>query len=318
MSEISNHQKPFLIRALGVLRSIFGRAIFLYILVAAITLHFANLTRAWNHIVPTILSRYMPSYDYMFDFEKDRHHVDIAKLKEFERYYKKVTELMPKMADAEGMLGFCYFYGGEQQKAARAYERAIKIHPQCFSFHYNLGYIELKQRHYPQAFNHFKNSIQVEPIDNIKFIIGSRIYLPLLPARQQPNVLAQIMGEHVGQGYRQAYLDLLWTCEQMKDYKNMLFFSQKAIATDIDNQGPFYYYAGLAAYELKDYPKSIVYFQEALTRKFNYSQTFYTLGLALRAVNRPESIVAMRTAEKLSKEGKIFNGEQDDKELVLY
>jgi tetratricopeptide (TPR) repeat protein len=98
----------------------------------------------------------------------------------------------------------------------------------------------------------------------------------------------------------------------------MLYYAQKAITNNILDQGPFYYYAGLASYELKDYTQAVLYLQEALKHKFTYSQTFQALGLSLQALNRPESIVAITAARKMSKEGKDFEPEKERRELVIY
>ncbi len=301
-----------------ILRNIFFRAFFLYVLAGSLIFFFADRDRAWNHVVTSALSRYMPLPDNWVEFKRDRYKTALPKMKEFERYYRKVAQLMPFSPEAQAMAGYCYFYDGEIATAEKSYQQAVRIYPKVFNFHYNLGLISLKHRDLPKALEHFKNSVAVVPFENIQYIVNSRIYMPFLPFARQPEAVAAAMGAYTQDVYRRAYIQILSIGEVMKDYKVMLDYSRRAIASGFMDKGMAYYYAGRAAYELKEYENGARYFQEAVKNGFRYGQTFYMLGLCLKELHRPENGSAFIAAASLTKDKKVFKAEEPPMELLIY
>lgn len=291
---------------------------FLYVLAAVFVFLFSHHERAWSHAATSALSRYMPTPKYWADFNQERHNLGIKKIEEFGRYYHKVSEFMPLLADAHAMTGFCYFYDGKITEAQRAYQRAVDVYPKVFNFHYNLGLIALKRNDLPAALAYFKKSVAVDPIENIQFIIVSRIYQPFLPFAHQPEVLAKAIGDHTKEYYRQAYLRILEISQITHDYQTMLKYSRLALASGILEKPIMYFYAGSAAYELKEYPDAGAYLQEAVKQGFYYAQGFQMIGLCLQASNKPESRSAFAAASSLTKDGKIFVPEKLKGELLIY
>ncbi len=291
---------------------------FLYILAAVFVFLFSHHERAWSHAATSALSRYMPTPKYWADFNQERHNLGIKKIEEFGRYYYKVSEFMPLLAEAHAMVGFCYFYDGKITEAQRAYQRAVDVYPKVFNFHYNLGLIALKRNDLPAALAYFKKSVAVAPLENIQFIIVSRIYHPFLPFAHQPQVLAAAMGEHTKEFYRQAYLQILEISNATKNYQTMLTYSRLAIANGILEKPLAYYYAGQAAYQLKDYQNTAVYLQSAIKQGFYYAQGFEILGMCLQALENPDSRLAVSTAASLKQKGKIFVPERPRMQLIIY
>lgn len=291
---------------------------FLYILAAGVIFFFSNRERAWSHAATSTLSRYMPTPKYWTDFKQERHNLEIKKIEEFGRYYRKVSQFMPFLAEAHAMSGFCYFYDGEIEQAQRSYQKAVDVYPKVFNFHYNLGLIALKRNDLASALEHFKKSVAVAPLENIQFIIVSRIYQPFLPFAHQPQALAQAMGEHTKEFYRQAYLRILEISQTTHDYQTMLTYSRLAIASGVLEKPTAYFYAGCAAYELKEYQDAGAFLQEAVKQGFYYAQGFQMIGLCLEALHKPESRSALAAASSLSKEGKIFAPEELKDDLLVY
>ncbi len=291
---------------------------FLYLLLGLLIFFFANYERAWNHTVPTVLSRYMPVPEAWSDFNRDRHKFDVKRIKEFERYYQKVSQFMPFLPEASAMLGFCYFYDNQIVKAEKSYQKAIEGYPRVFNFHYNLGIIALKQNNSQKAVDHFRKSVAVSPIENIRYIVNARIYHPFLPFMHQPQALALSMGEYTQKFYRQAYLQIFEICEQIKDYKTMGEYARLAIASGVLEKSTAYFYAGRGAYELKEYENATLYLQEALKEGSHFSQTFEMLGVSLQALHRPQSVAALVAAGSLIKEGKVFKPEKLKMDLLIY
>lgn len=308
--------KQGVVAVLKALRTLGSRTIVLYLFAAVFIFLIADFHRAWDHVVTSTLSRYMPSYDYLIKFDKDRRTFDLRKMQEFERYYQKVVEFMPLLPEAHAMLGFCYFYNGESTKAEKAYESAIRLYPKVFNFHYNLGIIALKKDDQVKVLKHFKNSVEIPPLENISFIVATRMYQPFLPFARQPDTLALAMGERTQETYRSAYIQLLLAAENVEDYKSMLLYARQGVTRGFLDKATAYYFMGVASYQLKEYENAVGFLQESIANNFQYAQAFQIMALCLQFLNRPESKSAFVAASSLRHDGKIFKAKEPD--LLVY
>ncbi len=300
------------------IKNVFSRTFFLYFAAGLVFLSCVNIERAWSHVVTTTLSRYMPSHDYLISFRYDRNKFDLKKTQEFERYYRKVTQFMPFLAEAHGLLGFCYFYNGQIIKAEKAYQAAAHAYAKVFNFHYNLAIISLRNKDHLKALEHFKKSVDVSPVENIQYIVNARMYKPFLPFAKQPKVLASAMGEYTHDVYWRAYLQIFAICEQLDDYSTMLFYARHAIASGFTRQGIGHYYAGRALYELKEYKSGAWYLHEAISQGFDYAQAYQMMGLCLKALGRAEGDAALIAAKHLNSDGKVFIRERLNTDILVY
>jgi tetratricopeptide (TPR) repeat protein len=300
------------------IKNVFSRTFFLYCALGIVLFSCVDMERAWSHVVTTTLSRYMPPYDYLIAFHYDRKKFDLKKTQEFERYYRKVSQFMPFLAEAHGLLGFCYFYDGQISKSEKAYQAATRAYAKVFNFHYNLAIISLGKNDHRKALEHFKNSVDVSPIENIQYIVNARVYKPFLPFAKQPNLLAAAMGEYTHDVYWRGYLQIFAICEELKDYSTMLFYARQAIVSGFSKQGIGHYYAGRALYELKEYKSGAWYLHEAINQGFDYAQVYQMMGLCLKALGRAEGDSAFIVAARLNSKGKIFLTEGLKTELLVY
>lgn len=302
----------------NLVKVILSRTAVLYVLAAGFLLIVGDFPIAWNHVVTSALSRYMPAHEYLKDFDKDRTKFDFKKNKEFELYYRKLTEFMPELPEANAMLGFCYFYDGKIDRAMAAYQKAARLEPKVFNFYYNQAIIALERGDRARALEYFKQSLDVPITDNLQFIVTSRMYKPLLPDTRLADVLAKEMGEHVYAVYRWAYFETLALAEEQKDYSAMLRYARQGSAQGLLEAGVGNYYAGRAAYGLKEYEAAAGYLQEAIRSGFHYAQAFEMIGISLRALDRRESAAALAAAASLAHEGKIFKPAPHHRDLLIY
>lgn len=305
-------------RVAAFLNTYFKRVFLLYLLAAAFLVWGTRFPYAFNHAKFTALNRYIPKAENMVIFKEDPAKLTEGDLKEFERYYEKAALFMPRSAEARALKGYSYYYGGDKVKAQRAYSQAVRMNPKLFNFYYNLGIIALDRKDHKKAFAHFKDSVAVDPGVNVQSISGSVWYIMFLPSVHQPQLLANAVGTHVRDQYRRGYLQLLISCELLNDHASMLLYARKAIANDFLNQGVFYYYAGLAAYQLNEPQQAVVFLQEAVKHKFQYAQVYQVLGLSLRALGRPESEAAFKASMSLLKDEKIYRPEAENRGLLIF
>jgi len=172
---------------------LFTRAIFAYAVMYLLSnavidfdkIKFGLGLRQLNFMMPS-------SFNVLLEIEKSHSVDDTQKLIPYFEFYSKVIELMPQRADAQGMLGFCYYYWGDFQSAVDAYEKAQRLFPQHFWFYYNLGAIYYNLKNYNKAYENFKKASEVNLDMSYTFILNSReIYMPILKSFEKPELEAQ-------------------------------------------------------------------------------------------------------------------------------
>src|SRR5205085_964576 len=80
---------------------------------------------------------------------------------------------------------------------------------------------------------------------------------------------------------------MIFSSMYTKDYKRMLYYASQGIAAAVDENKDFYYFAGLAAYQLKKYAQAGAFLKSYLSDNPNDGNAFYYLGLTLRGLGDP-------------------------------
>lgn len=118
-------------------------------------------------------------------------------------YYEKLVQYMPYRSEAQGLLGFCFYYLGQETKAIEAYQKAIELNPHFFWFYYNLGVIYSKSDQHALAMEYFQKAAQTKPQVALAFIRSSKmIYIPIIGG-QFSNFGPVI--EQLKKGYKNVY-----------------------------------------------------------------------------------------------------------------
>ena len=125
-------------------------------------------TRQINNLIPA-------SYDVLFKIKNQSFSKNEQLLKRYTRYYKDIAEFQPQMADAHSMLGYCYYYQGNDAKALISYEKAYTLKPEVFWFSYNLGLIHLQNKNFKDAVFYFKQALSSDPNQTLLFVKSSRM-----------------------------------------------------------------------------------------------------------------------------------------------
>ena len=284
------------------------RTFMLYLWVLLLSLIFVDYPRTTTHVVSATLSRYMPSFEYLALLNRHRDRINARELREYEKYLKKVVHFLPQRPDAHGLLGFCQYYLGKRKEAVAAYENAVKVYRDVFNFHYNLGIIHMQDGDDAKAFEHLKAALDTDAMDNVRFISNSRMYFPFFKSGQSPEILAGSIGETLRDGYRQCYLLFFFNCERTQNYHDMLLYARQALAAGFPDDGPFYYYAGLASFYHQEYAEAVYCFGEGIKRGFEDAGLYYYLGLAFKQAGKNDyAVVAIQKSRELSQKGKTFS-----------
>jgi len=279
-----------LIKLSRILIFICSRGFILYLGIFLLSRLMIDDNKVKEGVMVRTLNRLMPSYAYLVDIEENREKPDRAKLKKYLDYYEEIVEYYPNMADAHGLLGFCYYHSGEHQKAISSYEKAIEINSRFFWFHYNLGVIHFKNSRYAMAAEALENAAATNLEHALVFIrMSEMIYQPiLLEAFQVSNRSGM---DQLRAGYRDGHVLQVLSQYYLKNYEEVMRIARFVITSGLDHQEFFYYYAGLAAYELKEYQKAIALLELAVEKAPHHADTFRYLGLCLKALGRDKDAV---------------------------
>ncbi len=258
--------------------------------------------RVKTKAILTTLNQLMPDFDA---FVKIRQNSSVPEetVRPYFNYYRKITHYFPTAAEAWGFLGYCYFLKGESNQAKLAYAKAAELNPEVFWFHYNLGVINFKSGLYKDAASAFIKAIRCDPRKTLLLMRFSKIY-------------QDIMGTTSGENYvlekdlKQAYLDcrrgIMLSYFQDKEYREVIKVVEKAGDLSSEDQD-FFYYAGLAAYNLNDFNQAAHFWYAYLKTHPKDPQTLFYLSEALRKLGKEkEAVFLSEEAVALSQQGRAF------------
>ena len=97
-------------------------------------------------------------------------------------YYQMVSNIFPDLPEGYAVLGLLYFYTGDETRAIDHLQTAVKLNPNSFYAHYNLGLLYLKKARYQEAADALTKAMGCDPKKVIETIYSSRIYVQLIGA----------------------------------------------------------------------------------------------------------------------------------------
>ncbi len=197
---------------------------------------------------------------YMLELEHSPEKPDIEKIQLALYYNKKVHKRFPDSL-VHGRIGTCYFYLNEQDQAIKAYQEAIALEPQLYSFYWDLGvvFFEIKDyersveylgkafRQIPIAMMYFK---QTDDLLNEKGLTRKIVFIKQLEKR------AKVDAETALHLIAQSYFHL-------NKYREMQRVASEGIKS-FPNSALLKYDLGLAFYRQEDYPKAAVFLSQAI------------------------------------------------------
>ena len=260
--------------------------------------------KALNFIKP-------PSYEYLVDFAEGREPFNEKKMRRYTNYYQRIADYAPHRADAQAILGSCYYSLGKKEKAIQHYASAVELDPTVFLFHYNLGLIYFQYGQFEGAAKLFHNALATQPDQCLKFIIVSKIFYPLMKifttdVTKMPPRLESI--------YQNCYELLVRSYYQQRDHESVLRYATEALALGHKGADTFYYYAGVAAYELQEYPLALKYLDECLKENQDYLEAIYYRGMIFQALGQQqkaqEAFASVLTLKDSQESDEIRNAAQ--------
>jgi tetratricopeptide (TPR) repeat protein len=239
-----------------------------------------------------------PSFRELINISQTLTPRDKEKLGPYIRYYEKVLEYSPRIAEASILLGSCYYYAGDKEKAVLFYEEAVQKAPRFFWPTYNLGVIYFKDGLFEKAVESFLSALSVQPDVSRKLIDDSFVYKQFFTA-------AGISDAAVTQGLKESRKNacklLVLSLLRLKRFQLAHDMALYAASTFKDSKDFFYYYTGLAEYEMKQYSQALPFFQacfninpQRITALYYQGLCYQNLGIEKTAAELLTRVAAMK------------------------
>jgi len=273
------------------LKFFFTRSIVFYFLCFFLVWRILDYNQLINNAIPQVMSRLTPPMDYFAEFVDKEEPYDAFKLMNCVNYHKAVTQFFGfQKAEGFGMLGFCYERLGRQSQAIESYQQSIAVNADYFWPYYDLGVIAYRQGQYAKAGDYFKRAIEQNPIKTIFLLSRSKVYSDVKLSKEA-GVYDTLNG--LKEGRLQAYI--LWMDSLFKAgaYEQLGEVAINGLKQGMDVQGIFYYYAGMAAFYQKSYPKAVEILQIALQKDPRNSDALLYLGMCLKEAGREDMAQAI-------------------------
>ena len=246
------------------------------------------------------LNHMMPSFGPLADALGGGGQVSEAQYSLYAQYYAKVIEYMPDRADAYGLLGYCYYHLGQANESRDAFQKAALLSPRFFWFPYDAGIMYFRSGEYRKAAEHLQRALAARPEQVAAFFRTSKLYQDILRSAQGNPLVTP---ERLREGYRDCYRMLAMSYQKLNMYPQMLATSLNALKAGVGGEDAFYYYGGLASFQMKDYAQAIALLKESVQHSSDNPEAYRYLGLSLRAAgNEQTATQALQTAERLSRQ----------------
>lgn len=272
-----------------------GRRMFVFYLIAILLIMSTfDYPATMNQVRLSVLNRLMPDFIHVAKFIEHHDRLDKSSLKDSVVCFREVVRYFPSFFEAWGILGFSYYYLGKTKQAIYAYERALEANPNNLWFYHDLGMIYFKNGEHEKAADYFKKALMVNADITLASILSSRVYIPIFQLMDGSDT---IVADNIKKGYQHCYQMMVLLEYRSNRFEEALRGAQYAIKTNTEPKDFFYYFAGLAAYQLKDYKMSLYFLQESIKINPKNPESFHQLAILWRTLGKEELAVRFEQEE---------------------
>jgi len=263
------------------------------------------------------LNHFMPaSYEYLLGLADGTVEPEENKFNQYVIYYKKVTEYLPNMPEAYALLGFCYAQLGRQVLAIEHYQRALDLNPRVMHYYLNLGILFLEKGEVLTAKTLLEKGAQASLDDTLRFESTSRIYFPFI---QEGEAFTQNVIQQARNNYRKTFRLLIVILSRQQNHQQILDYAKKAIAMNLEEEGIFYYYAGLSAFQMDRYREALTFLQQSVQQNENLAESYFYLGQVFKALGQDQNAEqALLKAAALHQRQETSIIQREDRALALF
>ncbi len=157
--------------------------------------------------------------DYFWEVNINQAPIDRDQIRYYRDYYEYLLQVFPSLRDAYGILGYCYYYLGDDARAIDYLEKAIASNPIYPWNYYNLAAMDINKSRYQEAAALLQKLQLLDPQKSLERMFASQfVYAPLLQAGGKDSIGAT--ARHLKILYKASF-DLLRILNQMAYRKDL-------------------------------------------------------------------------------------------------
>lgn len=272
--------------AADALRWLFSRVAVIYILVLLFCLTCVDLKTLEMRFKARRLNSAIPDFAAMINFSRDSNDKHAIIWAPYKKYFELILRYLPDDVITGSLLGFVDFYAGDEPKAIALFKSSGAMHGQnLFWPNYDLGVLYYKKGMWPQSTEFLFKAVASNPKLTAALMRDSLVYRQMManPA------FTYNLDDEIKDAQSKAFILLLSSLHSLRQYDKMLVFSDVAIAhQDLFYKDAFYYYAGLAFYEMGQTQKAFLLFQKSLSVVSDNPDVYYYLAQIYQKAGRPD------------------------------
>lgn len=190
--------------------------------------------------------------------------------------WNDVITKYPQSIVAYNNRGSHFLYKKDYQSALKDFDMALKINPNHFRTHYNLGILYTEINEYDKAIKSYKKTLNVYPdyLDALNNL--GIVYVKIGNKDDAFEIFNNVLKKNPNNA--EAYNNRGLILMEKGEYDNAIEDFTKAVKSKIFYPQA-YYNRGLAFYLKKNYDKAIRDFSEAIKTSVNYSEAYFNRAL---------------------------------------
>jgi len=218
----------------------------------------------------------IPDFSNMIVFSKVRHEKSAMNWRLYKDYFELILHYMPDDVVTGQLLGYVDFYEGQEQKAIDLFKGSLSVKGQAlFWSNYNLGVIYYKKGMWPQSADYLFKAITSNLQLTVLLMENSMVYKQIFSS----NAFHYSLGDEIKDAQAHAYILLLSSLQHMGQYEKMLAVSNLALENkELSDQDAFYYYTGLAFFDMGQMEKAFLFFQKSLMLEKNDPDVYFYIA----------------------------------------
>ena len=255
---------------------LFSRVVMIYLVVFLFCMTSVDMKMLDTRIKIRHLNDAIPDFSRMIAFSKGKDQKNNVDWKPYKDYFELILRYMPDDLVTGQLLGYADYYDGQEPKAIDLFKGTATMKGQAlFWSNYNLGVIYYKKAMWPQAVEYLFKAIASNPKLTVLLMESSMVYKQIFLSPEFKYVLA----DEIKDAQAHAYILLMSSLQHLGQYDKMVFVSKLGLENiDLPYKDAFYYYAGVAFFQMGQMDKAYVFFQKSLTIEKGDPDVYYYLA----------------------------------------
>lgn len=260
----------------GMIRWIVTSVGVIYVIVFLFCLTCVDLKTLDTRIKVRHLNDAIPDFSGMIIFSQNPDTKRELNWRPYKDYFELILSYTPNDVIIKQLLGFVDFYSGQEQQAIDLFKSSsVMDGHDLFWSDYNLGVLYYKKKLWPLATKYLFKAAASGPGLTALLMQNSLVYKQIFSSP----FFKYSLNDGLHDAQSKSYILLLSSLFHMGLYDKVIIVSNLAIeGRNLSYKDAFYYYSGLAFYQIGQPQKALLFFQKSLAVEKNNPDVYYYIA----------------------------------------